>query len=187
VKETDDDLVYIDERGKGRKGTERDKMKIHVFEQAGLGKAPFRYKGCGREVYQVVGGPAQPGGTCDYCGTAITNCFYLESADKKSFKVGCNCVEKTGDHGLINPVKQEVNRLKSIARNERELVRIQEGRIRLPLVLTALKAKKHPNTWLAAKGETADAWAIWMMANAGNAGRLQVCRTIKKILKGTKP
>lgn len=87
---------------------------IHCFEAAGLGKAPFVYLGCeyqeishGERVLGSIGGVAittRPGGTCQYCGTAIVNLFRIRSSDGNEFIVGSECVLKTGDEGLIKLV-----------------------------------------------------------------------------------
>jgi len=66
----------------------------HPFSQAGLGEAPFR----------VVG--FDKGRTsCDYCGTSIKNIYLILSTDHRQFKVGCDCVYKTGDFGLKSEIK----------------------------------------------------------------------------------
>jgi hypothetical protein len=78
----------------------------HAFESAGLGKAPFRCVGFTRSVYQAhPDAPQQPGSSCDYCGTGIMDVALIRSVDGKTFKVGCNCVEKVGDQGLIKAYK----------------------------------------------------------------------------------
>ena len=78
--------------------------KIHVFERYGLGVAPFRFVGMSRCVYQAIPGdpncPIQPGTSCDFCGLGISNVCAIEDANGKRFKVGCDCVRKTGDAGL---------------------------------------------------------------------------------------
>lgn len=78
------------------------KVGTHVFEAAGLGKAPFRCVGVVEVTYQACpGAPIQPGGSCDYCGTGISIHCKIKSADGKEFKVGSDCVRKTGDAGLL--------------------------------------------------------------------------------------
>lgn len=74
----------------------------HVFELAGLGKAPFRLIGVEYKHYQAcAGAPVQPGGNCAYCGTGIIECLVIKSADDRTFIVGSDCVRKTGDAGII--------------------------------------------------------------------------------------
>lgn len=98
--------------------------KIHKFEAAGLGKAPFRFIGQETIVYVACpGAPEQPGGYCDYCGQAIKNAFHIQASDGKRFKVGCECIRKTGDAGLIRVVKEEEaakRRAKADARREKK-------------------------------------------------------------------
>lgn len=66
----------------------------HVFEVSGCGKAPFHFVG------YFYGG-----GTCDHCGTGIVHNYAVRDAEGKEFKVGCVCIDKTGDYGLIHAYK----------------------------------------------------------------------------------
>lgn len=92
---------------------------MHPFEKAGLGKAPFRCVGVYKNAYQACpGAPVQAGGSCDFCGTGIMYEYKILSADGKGFKVGCDCVARTGGEGQVTGVRQE--RLK-IAREQRAL------------------------------------------------------------------
>jgi len=94
----------------------------HIFETAGLGSAPFTFVGNERKYFQACpGAPLQCGGSCDYCGTGIVDMYHIQSSDGRSFKVGCECVKKTGDLGLIAKIKQVRSaRAKAlrVARNE---------------------------------------------------------------------
>lgn len=84
-----------------------DATPVHRFEAAGLGKAPFRFVGFQVVKFQACpGAPIQPGTSCDYCGTGIMNVFRCESSDGKTFKVGCDCIAKVGDAGLMRAVKR---------------------------------------------------------------------------------
>ena len=68
---------------------------MHPFEQAGFGKAPYRFDGVTRNWFvSCPGDPGKPGGTCDYCGTGIAYEFWVRSADGRRFKVGCDCIAK---------------------------------------------------------------------------------------------
>jgi hypothetical protein len=80
---------------------------LHRFERAGLGPAPFRFVDVFKVVYQACpGAPIQPGGCCDYCGTAIFYQYVIRAADGKKFKVGSECVYHTDDEPLIKEVKK---------------------------------------------------------------------------------
>lgn len=80
--------------------------QTHKFELAGLGRYPFRCVGHYEAKFQAChGAPVLPGSSCDYCGTAIMQVFRIQSSDGKSFKVGIDCVAKTGDAGLKSEVK----------------------------------------------------------------------------------
>lgn len=78
----------------------------HAFETAGLGIAPFRFVGTSENVIVHPDGTQQAGGTCDYCYTGIRLECQVVSADGKRFKVGCNCIAKVGDAGLLKAYKQ---------------------------------------------------------------------------------
>jgi hypothetical protein len=69
---------------------------LHPFERAGLGKAPFRCYGVVENWYSAGPGHKQPGGSCDYCGTGIAYEYLIRGSDEREFKVGCDCVRKTG-------------------------------------------------------------------------------------------
>lgn len=110
---------------------------MHVFEKAGLGKAPFRCVGLTEKVYQSCqGAPVQPGGSCDYCGTGIRWCFDIRSADGKRFVVGSSCVERTAPE-LVPEIKaarrtykaekREAERAE--ARKQRELELVETCRV----------------------------------------------------------
>jgi hypothetical protein len=62
----------------------------HVFERAGLGRAPFR-------VVTFYEGKD----SCAYCGQGIVNVCVVADRNGRRFSVGCDCVRKTDDAGLI--------------------------------------------------------------------------------------
>lgn len=75
--------------------TTTENTKIHPFQKAGLGLAPFRFDGVTERVYQAChGAPIQPGSSCDFCGTAIRYEYWILSADNRKSKVGCDCIFK---------------------------------------------------------------------------------------------
>jgi hypothetical protein len=67
-----------------------ENLKIHPFEVAGLGIAPFRFVGVDSQG-EMIG--------CAYCGTGIKHKFLIVSSDGKKSKVGCDCIQKI-DYGL---------------------------------------------------------------------------------------
>lgn len=127
---------------------------IHVFEAAGLGAPPYCFTGHYKNVYQAChGAPIQPGGSCDYCGTALMNEFHFVSKDGKTFKVGCDCIRKTGDKGLrrvISMVEGEKRRAKAEENRKKEYERKQAmiETLKVALldtqVVETLKALPHP-------------------------------------------
>lgn len=152
---------------------------VHVFERAGLGKAPFRFRGAARVVYQACpGAPIQPGGSCDYCGQAISIHCTIESSDGKRFKVGSDCVAKTGDAGL-RKVATAVAKLKAKEQTEREAARVRAAEEKLsdPELREKLESQPHPRGFT---GQTMLDWVNWMLAHAGHTGRLQAARVVEK-------
>jgi hypothetical protein len=92
---------------------------LHVFERANLGKAPFRCIGSDVRTYQATpDSPVQPGTCCDYCGTGIIYVAIIRGADGREFKTGFDCVQKTGDAGLIKGYKNRPE-VRKIARERR--------------------------------------------------------------------
>lgn len=70
----------------------------HPFEKTGLGKAPFSCTHVTENVFALPDGTTKAGGCCDYCGTGIRWEFWIKGsvAGARQFKVGCDCVAKTG-------------------------------------------------------------------------------------------
>ena len=85
-------------------------IRLHPFERAGLGLAPFKFVSTNEKWFQanaggLFKGPSKPGSSCDYCGTGIAHEFWCVSSDGKKFKVGCDCIEKVGDVKLLAAAK----------------------------------------------------------------------------------
>ncbi len=91
----------------------------HKFEEAGLGKAPFRFESASWEDWS----------NCQYCGHDIRQKCYIRDANGRRFFVGNECVNKTGDAGLINTAKEHINELKKKMRHEREAKTILRARV----------------------------------------------------------
>ena len=79
---------------------------VHAFERAGLGPAPYRFTGVTEMAFQAApGAPKQAGTCCEFCGTGIIYAYGLQAANGNKFHVGCDCIEKSGDAGLIRAYK----------------------------------------------------------------------------------
>ena len=149
--------------------------KIHAFEKAGLGKAPFRIIGYERKTYQShPGAPVQVGGSCDYCSTGIIDTFWVKSVDGKEFKVGSSCINKCGDSGLKSSIKKYASKI----RKEKEQDKINAGLLLLEdsEMIKKLESIPHSKEWLSAQGKTKYDEIKWYFDNAGNRGKLQVCK-----------
>ena len=169
---------------------------VHPFELMELGKAPFRCVGAYEDrgphkriiggVMVEIGAPGQPMGPCAYCGTGIAVCFEIKSSDGKKFVVGSSCVNKTCHKGtrVYNEVEARHNEIKRKARHAREAKNIEQARAWLKdeRVREILGEALHPNEGRRDDGEprTRLDWADWMMGNAGNKGKCDVFRCIKR-------
>ncbi len=157
--------------------------KVHVFEAAGLGKAPFTWVGYfedrgGKQMTTAnglvvtVGSPGQPMGTCDYCGTAIAICCRIQSSDGKSFIVGSDCVAKTNDAGLkaqVDQMKAKLTREKQDKTISENLQWVEQNRDKL----AALPYGKYSML------ESIE----WFYKNAGRSGKIRIIRAAKKALE----
>lgn len=151
-----------------------EKSTIHRFELAGLGKAPFHFTGNVTESTYCAcpGAPVQSGSTCDYCGTCIRYEFWVKSADGKLFKVGCDCIYKTDDAGLIAQISQAERQLRdkksTAAKNkkqERLAQRISKAKESLPAIRGTLASQQHPNSFFASEGKTMLDYVLWCFEN----------------------
>ena len=82
----------------------------HVFTEAGLGQAPFK----------VIGYEERPTG-CAFCGRGIKKVSIVKSSDGKVSSIGCECVKKTGDSGLIAGEKLAIKRFKAKQKYEKQV------------------------------------------------------------------
>jgi hypothetical protein len=169
--------------------------KLHPFESAGLGKAPFKFVGFYRDIgpkpmgdgMTTIGAPGQPMGTCDYCLNGIANCYQIASADGKHFVVGCDCVDK-----LCNPTNLPASRLAhdkvyqavkaaqrkatNEARQLREKAKIAEGQKWADENEQLLRATQNGFR----PGESLWDQYVWFMNNAGNAGKIKILKQLKR-------
>ena len=90
-----------------------DKVVTHVWQEAGMGKAPYRCTG------HVDTGSVTT--TCDYCGAGLRHVFFVQDSLGSSYKVGMDCVGKTYDSRLTT----EAKRLKAKADREKRQAKAQ--------------------------------------------------------------
>lgn len=149
----------------------------HAFEVAGLGVAPFICVGSTEMVHDNGDGTTKAGGSCDFCGTGIRTACIIKSADGRQFKVGTDCVKKTGDEGLINMTRRAKREAKAAAQRavfeaELQTQRDRNGgktdwEVEEAARLEALKVKH-------AAVEVANMWIIdALIANGGNGAFVQ--------------
>lgn len=152
---------------------------IHKFEAAGLGKAPFKYVGMvdqqiahGERVIGNVGGvqmTTKPGGSCAYCGQYIINMFNVESADGHKFHVGCDCITKVGDAGLIKLVQADVKKMKAAKAKAAKAAKQEEAAEYVADMLAVhgdkLAHLPHPNEYRTSLGDSFTDYVKWLVAN----------------------
>ncbi len=180
-----------------------DAIKVHKFQAAGLGLAPFKcigvYQDVGPHVSEVngcrveVGSPGQPMGTCDYCGTGIADCYVIQSADGKEFRVGSSCVAKTNDSRLIEVVDQKTAELRRQKAEIRRRAKFAKDSARVAAAvalfeanLATFEALPHPRGFTdraTGKALTMADQIRWMLKNAGMSGRVDTAIRIEGILE----
>lgn len=144
----------------------------HIFEEAGLGTAPFK---CIDRFF------TDATRACDYCSTSIHEVYVIRSADNRTFIVGNVCVEKTGDEGLIDEVKS----FQRERRHEEADRRIAAARVQLESVKQLLGSELHPFAYLSRQGKTLLDYIEWLLENGGRAGKLKAAKMIEQSLSGS--
>ncbi len=175
--------------------------KIHKFEKAGLGKAPFTLVDvwnapsrslaeANPEAYNraISEGPRTTSGrgfcSCHYCGHEILTHCVIEGSDGARFFVGSDCVAKTGDKGLIIRVMTEIKKKQKDRRRELDQQKIEEfaSLMRTPEIRDILEKLPHPNAHFASRGKTLLNWADFMRRCSGVAGTKKGLRIVKKAI-----
>jgi len=168
--------------------SDKQASSIHRFELAGLGKAPFQFTGKVTETVFVAcpGATPKSGSSCDYCGTGIRYEFWLRSADQKEFKVGCDCIHKAGDRGLIKQIaaaerklRDAKNQAAKARREAKKESRIASAKSNLPSVRGALASRPHPSSYFANQGRSLLDYVLWCFDNrAGEKAAVYIERAM---------
>lgn len=159
----------------------------HAFELAGLGLAPFRFVGASENVITYPDGTSKAGGTCDYCGTGIRTECHVRSRDGNQFKVGCDCIRKVGDEGLMKAYKSSpAYRAKQAELREarRKAVFAQVTGL-LASGADKLRAMPHPRGFTDRQtGQPLTAYdqAKWLYEHSGSAGMASLLKWLNRIL-----
>lgn len=95
---------------------------MHPFERSGLGTAPFKCVGVTKNLFTIPGVPeaTKPGSSCDHCGTGITYEYWIVGATGSRFKVGCDCVMKTGGEDQVDGFRAERLKLARARRDDKK-------------------------------------------------------------------
>jgi hypothetical protein len=157
----------------------------HCFEAAGLGIPPFSVSGFEKRVYQACPGAAvQPGASCAYCGTGIIYCCVIKDAHGKTFVVGSDCVQKTGDAGIIRQYKTHPD----VRKHQRDLAQAKHMR-NVDELQALLKnpppglAKATRKTW-DGKDEPVVEFIGRVIGSCGMAGWARYLRWARQLSKG---
>jgi hypothetical protein len=170
--------------------TKNPTITEHVFERAGLGRAPFRLVGYERLTFQACpGAPVQPGGCCDFCGTGIMDAFRIRSADGRTFKVGSDCVAKTGDAGLRKAIDAETRKINRAKREAKSIALAAEVKELAadPAVRAALEALPHPLGFVDREtGRPLTAWddVEWRWPRCGAKGLAGLAKRLRAMKAG---
>jgi hypothetical protein len=158
----------------------------HAFQVSGLGLAPFKFVGMNENVIRHGDGSTQPGGSCDFCGTGIRYEFLIESADHKVSKVGCDCIQKTGDKGFIHAFKTSAvfRQFKRQKAAEKAAAVYKELHELIMAMTPQLATQLHPRgfrNFRTDKPLTKLDDVQWLFRNSGAAGRARLLKSLKTI------
>lgn len=143
--------------------------RMHIWEAAGLGRAPYRVIGC-----------VEHPNVCAFCGTNILINYRVEDARGYQFVVGSDCVRSSGDDGMILTVRY----YERMARRERAAQRAAKMSDELRALIRdhadELRQRPHPNGFA---GLTLLWYAEWMHLHAGATGKARAIGMIRAALK----
>lgn len=115
--------------------------KVHKFERAGLGKAPYKYLGVTEHKFKAAPGePVKAGGSCDYCAMAIMYAVQLQGACGKRFKVGCECGLSVGGAGIEKRVASWQREHERGLRKARKAAKAEKCKVEYAALLAELAA-----------------------------------------------
>lgn len=160
---------------------------MHAFERAGLGKAPFRFVGASDNVITYPDGTSKAGGSCDYCGTGIRTECHIKSADGKLSKVGCNCIEKVGETGILKAYKTspEFRAKQRAIRGVKAASVLATLKDLIETKREVMAAMPHPRGFTDRKTGKPLSYldqVEWLFRNSGAAGRASLLKMIQKDL-----
>jgi hypothetical protein len=171
-------------------GVMNETSAIHPFERSNLGIAPFRFVGFEVKLKQAIPGdpscPVKPGASCDYCATAIANVYWIKSSDGKTFKVGSECVRKTGDKYLIKKVTEAESLRNRKAREAKGVASAADVQSKLadPWVRSYLSTLRHPCAkWKPSTTLTMLDYFEWVLRCSGTSGKVKLSKMLNEILK----
>lgn len=174
--------------------------RIHPWERAGLGKAPFRWLGVSNRVGPIriaqadgttleLGAPGQPMGSCAYCLQGIAECHSIKSADGKTFTVGCDCVRRVSEPGdpVLTKAEAAAKKLRNGKARARNAAKADASLTELAALLAdesvrgKLAARPSAQGWKAAQGGTELNDVEWLSTRCGHAGRVKLIARLRAL------
>lgn len=119
-------------------------LSAHPFQRT-LGPGPYKFIGAGRiavsETFgaRYIGPECEAGvGTCAHCGNGIMNIFVIETAEKRRFGVGSDCIMKAGMPAKeLTAVQRAVRSHQAQLRDARKVAKGEAAREELKSLLEA--------------------------------------------------
>jgi len=176
------------------KTDDMSQVGMHVWEVCGYGKAPFHFAGYEYRVYRAhPEAPALPGATCQACGAGIMNVCTVRSVDGRTFVVGPECINKTGEKGILEAYKKSPA-YRQRQRDQRwELARRKyseiEGWLKDPEITAYLSSMEHPYRFTdrsTGRPLTYLDYADWTLGHGGMQAWSWLHKLLKKIIEDRK-
>lgn len=166
-----------------------EEIGVHAWELAGLGKPPYKFVSWSYRVFRACpDAPAQAGATCQFCGHAIMNCCEIKSADGKEFIVGCDCVERIGEKGIVEQFKTSPEYRKHQEKVRREKAVYAGDRVRQLLNDNRAKFVSLPHPYGFYNRKTGLPlnfldYCEWMLEHSGDSGIVKLARRVSRELE----
>ena len=161
-------------------------MKKHLFEIAGLGKAPFSFvnvqylPSTDSGFFQGIGKT----GICAYCGQSnLKTLCHVKSADGNEFIVGTSCVHKTCSTKTYNYVNRVEKKIKKEYKLKQEKLLIEKYFSIYKNYEMELKSVPHPNKYFSDK----TFWDYTQYIDDGTfypsySQKVKIAKMVKKII-----
>ena len=128
--------------------------KMTNFEQAGLGKSPFRLLG--------INDLGRASGTCSYCGHPIRYEYRILSADGRKSTIGSECI-RSDWQPWAREAKTQLAAMKRAAKSKQIWKCAEHACQTVRERGQRYNTQPHPNEYFAAQGRTYHDYLIYML------------------------